>query len=57
MTARLAPRNPDRSRPTPPDRLERRPVDPKPTPLNKPTGPLVYTVAKGADVFPSGRKN
>ena len=56
MTTRLASRHPDRRRPAPPDRLERRPTDPKPTPLNKPTGPLVYTVSKGADVFPTGRK-
>ncbi len=56
MTARVAPKAPDRRRPTPTDHSDRRNVEPKPTPLNKPTGPLVYTVPKGADVFPSGRK-
>ncbi len=55
MTARLAPK-PDRRRSAPPERTEPRQADPKPTPLNKPTGPLVYTVSKGADVFPTGRK-
>ncbi len=55
MTARLAPKTQDRRRPPLVDRGDRQ-TDSKPAPLIKPTGPLVYTVSKGADVFPTGRK-
>ncbi len=56
MKARLAPTAPVIRRAPPPERPDRRPADPRPAPLIKPTGPLVYTVSKGADVFPSSRK-
>lgn len=56
MTARLAPKTQDRRRPPPSvDRADRQ-TESKPAPLIKPTGPLIYTVSKGADVFPTGRQ-